>query len=63
MGINIGKTFLEGNLAKDISSLKIYIIFDPGTPLLSILWKQFKMCPKIFPIMCSPQLKFIMLRN
>lgn len=34
MGTNIGKTFLKGNLAKDIKSLQTYLSFNLATPLL-----------------------------
>lgn len=34
MGTNIGETFLQGDLGKDIESLKMHITFDTATPLL-----------------------------
>lgn len=36
MGTNMGKMFLEGDLAKAVRSLKIYLTFDTVVPFLGI---------------------------
>lgn len=36
MGTNMGIMFLEGDLARAVRSLKIYLTFDTAIPLLGI---------------------------
>lgn len=62
MATNTDKTFLKGNLTKDIKSLKMYLSFNLPTPLLRMYSMEIILnLPKEFSN--KPQLMFIMLKK